>query len=741
MTLQLASNVANQNGQTALADPSKVPLRQNPNQPDPLDSQRVALLNGLWRSQDAALRTRDREIEENVRMIVGQQWSVYNPMLGRWIDVSSFLSDDEKKWRQRPVFNRLLPWFMLQHSRMTENQPIVTFVPGPDRLDAQLAETLDAVMKAISREVGQADVWQRIVSWMLVAGVGYAQTRFDPTRGELRPRMGQTEVPLVEMDEQGQPMPVIGEDGQPAMVPMPEVPLGEQGEPLAVAVLDPATGEPVLQPTGEPFMEPEGQFVLDPLSPLEVRGEWGPQSWHLKAWHMTSTFVRPEKVLSDYGIDVSNLAREGRGGSPDSGELSRLLYGAGYYGSSTTTLTGDASTATGREGLVNLKCLWVRPQKVGDPGRFLCAVGDIVLYDGPRPAEFPYTSPVRCWTFAEVPGRQGGAAPVTPLVPVQRAYNRRWAQLFDHAALQSTPKPIIDATAGLNPGQWNSKPGEPMFVNKRPGVNAIDYLVPPNIGSDVWRIMQELRNEFDELGFVRGSTGSAPTADASGELVKELRLNSDRPLGSALKRSVEEWARWNEDVMSMIPVVWPFEKVIRYAGDDNRARTMTLQPILFQQGKVDVVPDTESMLPEGRGERQQRVTAMWQQGAFGMPQSPQAIRTYLDLARFPHLGRTAKPGGVDWTTAEQENGKLLSGELPPVLEWYDHAVHLDVHEQFMKSPEFLQQPPEVQMAFEQHRMEHLSILMASMPPAPAVPGSNGESAPSEDAAPPEPAMA
>ena len=516
MTLQLASNVANQNGMTALADPSQVALRKNPMQPDPLDSQRVSLLNGLWRSQDAAYRTRDREIEENVRMLVGQQWSVYNPMLGRWIDVSQFLSEDEKKWRQRPVFNRLLPWYMLQHSRMTENQPIVTFVPGPDRLDAQLAETLDAVMKAVAREVGQADVWQRIVSWLLVAGVGYAQTRFDPTRGEMRPRMAQAEVPLVQMDEQGNQQPMPDEMGQPMMVPMPEVPLDEQGNPVAVAVLDPQSGEPVLQQTGEAFEEPEGQFVLDPLSPLEVRGEWGPQPWHLKAWHMTSTYVRPEKILADYGVDVKSLAREGRGGSPDSGELSRLLYGAGYYGSSTTTLTGDASTATGREGLVNLKCLWVRPQSQGDPGRFLCAVGDMVLYDGPRPANFPYTSPIRCWTFAEVPGRQGGTAPITPLVPVQRAYNRRWAQLFDHAALQATPKPIIDDGSGLTAAQWNSKPGVPIFLTKRAGVSAVDYLVPPPIGSDVWRIMQELRNEFDELGFVRGSTGSAPTADASG---------------------------------------------------------------------------------------------------------------------------------------------------------------------------------------------------------------------------------
>jgi hypothetical protein len=731
MALPVSRNVSDQNaGVQTLLDLQRVPMRQNPFTPDADDSKRIGLLNSLWSSQDAVHRTRDREIEEHVRMLVGQQWSVYNPLLGRWVDVSQFLSDDEKKWRQRPVFNRLLPWYLLMHARMTENPPIMTFVPGPDRIDGQLAETMDTVGKAIAREASQADCWDRISAWMLVAGIGYAQTRFDSTQGELRPVTAQMTLPVAGPD--GQPM--LDEMGQPVTVDMPDVPLGPNGEPLAVAVMGP-DGVPQLQSTGEPRMEPEGRFVLEPLSPLEVRGEWGPAPWHLKAWHYTNTWVRPERVLSDYGIDTAGLVRAGNAGSPDTGEMSRLLYGAGYYGAATTTLTGDAASATAREGLVNLRCLWVRPQGAGDEGRFLCAAGDLVLYDGPRPANFPYTSPIRCWQFANIPGRQGGTAPIAPLVPVQRAYNRRWAQLFDSAALASTPKPIIDQASGLQPGQWNSRPNEPVFLNKRAGVNAVDYLVPPPIGADVWRIMQELRNEFDELGFVKGATGATPTTDASGELVKELRLNSDRPMGATLKRAVEEWARWNEDVMAMIPVVWPFEKVIRYAGDDNRARTMTLQPYLFQQGKVDVVPDTESMLPEGRGERQQRATMMWQNGAFGVPQSPQAIRTYLDLARFPHLGRTAKPGGVDWTMAEQENASLMDPESPepPIFEWYDHAVHLDVHEQFMKSPEFLKLDPQMQGRFVLHRGEHINALIASMPPAPEGAPAPGE--PPTDASP------
>jgi hypothetical protein len=81
--------------------------------------------------------------------------------------------------------------------------------------------------------------------------------------------------------------------------------------------------------------------------------------------------------------------------------------------------------------------------------------------------------------------------------------------------------------------------------------------------------------------------------------------------------------------------------------------------------------------------------------------------------RFPHLGRVGKVGGVDRVTAEQENGKLLMG-MPalqiPIMEWYDPMVHLMVHESFMKSPEFLQIPPDVQQQFYIHWQGHKQQL-------------------------------
>lgn len=119
------------------------------------------------------------------------------------------------------------------------------------------------------------------------------------------------------------------------------------------------------------------------------------------------------------------------------------------------------------------------------------------------------------------------------------------------------------------------------------------------------------------------------------------------------------------------------------------------------------------MLPEGRGERQARVYKMWADGMFGDPLSPQALTTYFDLARFPHMSRATKPGGIDRTTAEQNVGKLLQGAPAmqiPVFEWYDHEIHLFVLERYMKSPEFLKLDPATMQQFVVFRM----ILLQGM---------------------------
>lgn len=688
-----------------------VAMRAAPDQKDAQDNNRIQLCRGGWSAQDDLVRQQNRQIEENVRMVSGQQHAIFHPLLNRWLDVADWMPTEERRWRTRAVFNRLLKWFILTHARMTENTPIVTFVPGPDHADAELAEVLDIACKTVWWEANMEDVHDRLMGWLCVGGRGHLMTRIDPNKGQMRPWIGQDMVPVV--DPNGQPI----DDGQGGSLSQMAqgVPFGPDGKPRAVWRMHaPGAGE--LVPTGPAHQTPVGALVVDVHAPMQVRGSWGPDPWHMKRQHRIRSFLTPEQVFEAWGVQVAPTVRGGQ--VSDLGELERLLFGTGFYGS-VEGKVGTQLASTNTEGYVEVTQLWEAPasygnmqQSEGNPGgRWLVVTPDTVIRDGPRPAAYPYTSPLSTFEFIRVPGRNGGTTPQEALNPIQRVINDGHGRIKDHVNLSTNPKGVIDSASGLKAGKFTNAPGENYVLNRRPGVPAIEYVAPPPLGEDVYKWLGMAGQEFDEIGFLVGAADTGSPGE-SGEKLKEARFNTDRFLGPTMRRAAGEYGRMFETWRATFPLIWDLQTTIQYAGDDNIGRTITVYPYMFEQGKVHVRPDVESMLPEGRGEKQDEVRESYAQGLFGPPGSPEAIRKYWDNIAMPHLARQAKPGGVDGVTAAQHLGKILLGTDPstiPVYEWYDPGAHLFVFEQFMKSPEFEKLAPPIQDALAFHRQALKSL--------------------------------
>jgi hypothetical protein len=84
-----------------------VPLRANPEQPDSADPERVQMLMRRWNAQGPAYLGFAKTIEEHIRMLSGRQWDRWSAVYGRFVDVLQFMSDDEKRYRMRPVMDYL----------------------------------------------------------------------------------------------------------------------------------------------------------------------------------------------------------------------------------------------------------------------------------------------------------------------------------------------------------------------------------------------------------------------------------------------------------------------------------------------------------------------------------------------------------------------------------------------------------------------------------------------------------
>src|SRR5690348_2671876 len=286
-------------------DPLKtiVPLREG-NQPDGRDQDRIEAYLRDYNRQTDTLLVADRQIEYNIRMLCNQQWNFYNWEAGQYMDISEWFTPEEQRWRQLPTVNDELRWFQNVHARLTENPPILTWLPGPDKTDADLAEVLDGLVKFDYRRAGMPTLWPEIVMWVLAAGRGHSVTTLDLSRGDWRPWVGSDRIPLWDgqtVDQQGAPVPLLGPDGQPVLSeqPVDDVPFGPDGSPRAVLA---PNGEPVV--TGKGHMERTGGIGEFVPSPLQVRGEWGPQPWHQKRWHSVMRFMTPEQVYESWGVEV-----------------------------------------------------------------------------------------------------------------------------------------------------------------------------------------------------------------------------------------------------------------------------------------------------------------------------------------------------------------------------------------------------------------------------------------------------
>ncbi|MGH3428487.1 MAG: hypothetical protein ACRDQZ_13120 [Mycobacteriales bacterium] len=564
-------------------------------------------------------------------------------------------------------------------------------------------------------EANMEDVHDRLMSWVIVAGRGHLFSRIDPNKGKLRPWIGASPpggIPMVGMDGQ----PADDGDGGQAMMPVENgVQYDSQGQPLSsfrqTNAGDPTQGE--LVHSGPPHATAIGGIVTDVLAPMQVRGSWGPQPWFEKPRHFIRSFHTPEELYDIYGVEVEPTIRAGQ--VSDVGELERLLYGSGFYGS-IENISDRFATAADTTGYIEVTQLWEKPCRYpgmertpeSAGGRWLVATPDRVLRDGPRPAPFPYTSPLNTFEFVRISGRPGGTTPQEALNPIQRAINDDHGRIRDHVNLSTNPKGVIDAATGLKAGQFNGQPGVNYVVQRRPGVAAIEYVVPPPLGEDVYKHMELMQQMFNDIGFMAGANDPGTPGD-SGEKVKEIRFNTDRFLGPTMRRCAGEYGRVFDNWRHLYPLIWDMETTLSYAGDDNIARTVVVYPELFTEGYVNIRPDVESMLPEGRGEKQDKVYQMYLDGMFGLPGTPPALRKFWEMAHMPHLARLAKPGGIHTTTAEQENGKLILGTPAaqiPVFEWYDDEAHLAIHENFMASPEFVKLSPDVQNQYVLHRQAH-----------------------------------
>src|SRR5205823_3074635 len=135
--------------------------------------------------------------------------------------------------------------------------------------------------------------------------------------------------------------------------------------------------------------------------------------------------------------------------------------------------------------------------------------------------------------------------------------NRIEAQIAEHTNLCTNPVLLVHEAAGIDDDEWVARPGVVIPHGYNGTGRAAEWLAPPGLSPDVWRHKQDVKEQLFIIGSMSGSeAGPAPTPNASGELVEQLRYNADRPLAPLTRNLVIAMADVAEDLLVILPTIW-----------------------------------------------------------------------------------------------------------------------------------------------------------------------------------------
>jgi hypothetical protein len=738
-----------------------VALRRDPEKPDPLDAERIHYYMRKWNAQNGAYMGYARTVEEHIRMLSGRQWDLWSDMYGRFIDVLQFMDDKERRHAMRPVMDYLGYWYALTLSKVLENRGVISFQPATsDRVDEMLAEVMEPVWKTLWDQMEMDQRRARMAGWCLIAGEGYYHTRVDFEAGERRELIRPAVLQLLGPDGR----PIAGPDGHPIERTIEAAPYDADGNVLAQLQPDPESGDYGYDVTGDPYQDLEGMPKVDVLCPLQVRAQWGSHiPWRDKRWIAHETFLTPDQVFEQAGVECDPDHYVSDDAGP--GQLERMLFGTGYFGATQSDFPSLAGSedqdARQHEGYVRVLSFWEKPRPRYTPmgetagGRFIMIApgAEKVLWDSERPFRTECAGPIRRIGFLDIVGRPHYSTMLEKMVPLQKRLNRIEKHISQHTNLVTDPILLVHDAAGIDGDEWVAEPGSVITHGYNGPGRPAEWLAPPGLSADVYKEKSDITEQLFIVGSMAGNQSQTPTPTASGELVEQLRVNADRPLTPLTQNMVMGESDVAMDVMAILPTIWDQEKMIAYAGEDNVVRTITVIPEMFD-GRVNVRPNLESAAAESKDRKRERLIQLYQLGAFGNiadpMQQPKAVQQLLQLVNFPELTRAARPGGTDRVMAEHNLGRLIRGDSAqdiPLLEMYDFAVHLSVVEEYMKSPEFVENTDEQTAAqlvlyreaiMAAQQAQQLNAIARTMPIAQATAAAQGAVATVQQASSPQP---
>ena len=640
----------------------------------------VSFVSDSWQNRNQHRAGIESDWYTDVAQYLGYQYHTYDGFSGQ------LRTPRAPPWRVRLVANRLLPIARKMVAKALSQRPKWVCVPATGDINDQAISLVSSkVLDYYWRSEEMDTKLIELFYWVAITGNGFLSVVWDPMKGE--------KIRLEESDLESQPKEI-------------------KKSPLAKKAVK------------EGLHMGDLEFCVH--SPFEIDFNPGATRMREVTYLVHSRAMSASDLAERYDVNEEELKADAEDGSIKQ-----------FYERRIQGLAGRSGTANaGGTDMVLTHALWVRPNKQNPNGMYALVANDKVLQSVdaiPNPfQEIPFVH----LTEIPVPGRFWGTSSLHQCIPLQADYNRGRSQMVENRNLMSRPKWLVPSTAGLLSQNLTDQPGE--VVEYTPGLKP-EAWTPPPLPDYVRQTLDNAIRDMDDVSsFHDVSQGKSPGGGVrAGVAIATLQEQDDQMLAPTFLLAEKELSKVGSWALELLADNVTEERVVKIVGEnrDVEAMTFTGSELLGDSDGVsyfDVEVQIGSQLPASKSARLQFMVELIQNGVLDPVNKPEDKAMILKIIELGSTEGNLSDSQLDRQEARRENVMMVNGTQVVPMDWHDHAIHIEELDRFRKQPKYrklIDQQPEIEEVFEEHKQAHVLGLTQNMLAQQPPPGMQAEETP------------
>jgi hypothetical protein len=481
---------------------------------------------------------------------------------------------------------------------------------------------------------------------------------------------------------------------------------------------NPEAGKQVvgLDETGQQVSMPEGDIDVTICPPQEIY----PDSCYFQDIEDCKSIIHAraysiDSIFEQYGVKVREEEATASSIQRSMTGLGGLGYGQGGFHIGSIKLKNHAI----------VKEYYERPSKEYLEGRLIIVAGGELLHSGPLPFNVGKNDqpglPFVKLDCLKRPGIFWGKTVLERLIPVQRRYNalrNRKAEYLNRCAIGqwlaedgATDLDILE--------QDGTTPGAIIVYQK--GFSKPEMVQNPSLPPAFETEEQTLLQEFSILSGVSeiSRQSAAPVGVKSGVALSIVQEQDDTRLSNTAENIERAMIRLGKMILRLYRQFVQFPRTLQEIGQNNVVEVIDW--VGSDLTSDDVIIESFSAMTESPAIRRQMVFDLLESGLMNNPETGQIDKeTRNKVFEMIELGTWESTVDVEQLhvqKAERENRAFTQGQLTQPVQYDDHLLHIDRHNQFRLDAEYeemVAQNPQVEQIFNAHVQMHQAVINQAM---------------------------